>query len=553
MSHAEPAAPVSPATSGPRRWWIPLVTLAVLVVALVVIQWLPDRVDRGTRKILSFLCLVLAAGVVAVWFELLAGVSRRSQVIGAVLLAVVIGAPIAAVRRVEFAADMTPTFDFRWMPDRFALVEAHRASQREADQAASEERTAAVLDLSARPYDVLEFRGPRRDGVVDGPALARDWSAVPPKLVWRQPVGGGYAGFVVVGPLAITVEQRRGSEAVVAYDVDTARERWIHEYPALFHETLGGDGPRATPTLHGDKVISLGATGELVCLELATGKPLWQANILTQNGCANLDWGMSGSPLVLDELVLVNPGNQKGTEKSRSITTFALADGKPSWSGGAAKAGYASPTIATLGGTRQIVMFDGQGLAGYDATDGRELWRTPWKSDFDINAAQPILLPLDQIFITSAAGAALVQVSQTGGAWSAEDVWRNRKLKASYACPIAYQGHVYGLDDGILTCLDLTDGKQKWKARGGSYGAGQMLLSGDLLLVLSEAGELVLVEARPDRFSELARIQAIDGKTWNNPTLVGGRAFVRNHLEMAAYDLPLAQTEKKEETGAPAP
>lgn len=553
MSHAEPAPPVSHPASATRRWWIPLVTLAVLVVALVVIQLLPDRVDRGSRRIFSVGCLLLAAGVVSVWLLVLANFSRRLQVIYGALLVAAILAPIAAVRRIEFSADMYPTFDFRWNTDRVALVEAHRARQREADSQAPEERTAAVLDLAARPNDVLEYRGPRRDGVVDGPPLARDWSAVPPKLVWRQPVGGGYAGFVVVGPLAITVEQRRGDEAVVAYDVDTGREHWIHQYPALFHETLGGDGPRATPTIHGDKVISLGATGELVCLELATGKPLWHANILTQNGCANLDWGMSGSPLVLDDLVLVNPGNQKGTDASRTITTFTLAGGKPAWSGGATKAGYASPIVATLGGMRQVVMFDGQGLAGYDATDGRELWRTPWKSDFDINAAQPILLPLDQIFITSSAGSALLQIAQSAGVWSAEDVWRNRKLKASYACPIAYRGHVYGLDGGILACLDLTKGTQKWKARGGSYGAGQMLLSGDLLLVLSEAGELALVEARPDRFSELARIQAIDGKTWNNPTLVGGRVFVRNHLEMAAYDLPLAQTEEQQEAGAPAP
>jgi outer membrane protein assembly factor BamB len=520
---------------------------------LVVIVLLPERVDRGTRRMLSFACLLLAAAVVSVWFLVWANVSRRWRAVGAALLTVAVAAPFAAVRRVEFSADMAPTFDFRWNADRFAVVEAHRAQQLETDSQAPEARTAAVVDLAVRPYDVLEYRGPRRDGVVAGPKLARDWSAVPPKLVWRQPVGGGYSGFVVVGSLAITVEQRRGNEAVAAYDADTGRQLWIHEYPALFHESLGGDGPRATPTIQGDKIISLGATGELVCLELASGKPVWQVNILTQNGCGNLDWGMSGSPLLVDDLVLVNPGNQKGSDASRAITTFSLADGKPAWSGGAAKAGYASPMVATLGGVRQIVIFDGQGLAGYDAADGRELWRTPWKSDFDINAAQPIFLPSDQVFITSAAGAALVQVSHNAGAWSAEEIWRNRKLKASYACPIAYQGHVFGLDEGILACLDLSDGKQRWKARGGSYGAGQMLLSGDLLLILSEAGELALVEARADRFVELARIQAIDGKTWNNPTLVGARVFVRNHLEMAAYDLPLAAEDDSEQPGAQGP
>jgi outer membrane protein assembly factor BamB len=544
MSHAEPAATPAVPPPASHRWWIPLTTLAVLAVAFVVIVLLPEPVDRGMRKIYSILSVLLALGVIAVWYFVLAGLSRRWHVAGAVFLVAAVVSPIVSIRRVEFSADMTPTFDFRWTADRFAVVEAHRAKQREASPAAREERTAAGWDLSAGPNDVLAYRGPRRDGVIDGPRLARDWSAVPPKLVWRQPVGGGYAGFVVIGPLAITIEQRRGDEAVVAYDVETGRERWIYQYPALFHETLGGDGPRATPTIHGDKLISLGATGELACLELATGKRLWQVNILTQNQSANLDWGMSGSPLVLDGQVLVTPGNQKGADTSRAITTFSLADGKPGRGGGASQAGYASPVLVELAGTKQVLVFEGQGLAGYESSDGRELWRTPWKSEFDINAAQPIVLPQDQIFITSAAGAALVKVSQgRGGAWIAEEVWRNRKLKASYGCPIAYQGYVYGLDDGILACLDLADGSQKWKAGRGRYGAGQILLCGDLLLILSEAGELALVEARPDRFSELARIQAIDGKTWNNPTLVGGRVFVRNHLEMAAYDLPLAQTE----------
>jgi outer membrane protein assembly factor BamB len=194
--------------------------------------------------------------------------------------------------------------------------------------------------------------------------------------------------------------------------------------------------------------------------------------------------------------------------------------------------------LATLGGVRQVVIFDAVGLAGHDSADGRELWRVPWKTDFDINASQPVLLANDQLLISSSSGAALIKIVQTDGTWSASEVWKNRKLKCGYASPIVYQGHVYGIDENILACLDVDTGKLRWKDRAAQYGHGQILLRGDLLVVLAETGELALVEATPEHFRELGRVQAIEGKTWNNPTLAGRRIFVRNHIEMAAYDLP---------------
>jgi outer membrane protein assembly factor BamB len=198
--------------------------------------------------------------------------------------------------------------------------------------------------------------------------------------------------------------------------------------------------------------------------------------------------------------------------------------------------------LATLCGVRQVIIFDAAGLAGYDAEGGRELWRVPWTTDYDINGAQPVILADDRLLISSTSGAALIQVARDGELWTADEKWKNRKLKCAYANPNVYDGHVYGLDENILACLELASGKQLWKSRGGQYGHGQMLLSHDLLVVLSEKGELALVDASPQAFRELDRIQAIEGKTWNNPVLVGPRIFVRNHLEMAAYDLPIVPT-----------
>lgn len=496
----------------------------------------PDQFDRGMRVLYGFIALVVGLVAECVWFFFMAGLAGKTRLTGALLLAAAAILAVASVRRVEFSGDMDPTFDLRWQPDRTAVLEAHRARQ---NAAASSDSAAEPIEVSIGPLDVLEYRGARRDGIVEGPRLARDWSVQPPKLVWRQPVGGGYASFVVAGPLVITIEQRRDNEAVVAYDVDTGRERWVYQYPAAFSEKLGGDGPRATPTIHEGKVYSLGATGVLACLELASGRKMWTTNILEQNRAANLEWAMSGSPLIYDGAVIVNPGDQQGSPSSRAIVAFDAADGKRLWSGGEGKASYASPMLATLAGTRQLIIFDGVGLSGNDATDGRQLWRVSWKSDFDINAAQPVLLADDQILISSQSGAALIKIALAGGKWSADTLWNNRKLKCGYSCPIVYQGHVYGIDESILACLEVSSGKQQWKDRAGQYGHGQMLLRDELLVVLAESGVLALVEATPERFHELGRIQAIDGKTWNNPTLVGRRIFVRNHLEMVAYDLPI--------------
>ena len=539
MTTTEPAASNVPVSRRPKRIWFPLASVGLMAALIACTFVIPaDGLNAGSKVMLAGAMVVIAAALVFAWFLWLAGFSRSRRLTGVAIVAVAVAALALSVRRVEFSGEMIPIIDFRWSPDRSDVLEAHRAKQLRKSQGGagtSDDHGLAVIAPS--PHDVFDFRGPNRDGVIEGVRLARDWSNHPPKLVWRQPIGGGYASFVVAGPLAITIEQRRDQEAIVAYDFDTARELWKFEYPALFSETLGGDGPRATPTIHDGKLYSLGATGVLVCLDLASGGEIWKLNVLEENGAGNLDWGMSGSPLVVGGVVVVNPGNQKGSSASRSLVAYDLVTGKRVWAVGESKAGYASPILVPVAGRPQYIIFDGIGLAGFDSSVPAELWRVPWKSQFDINASQPAVIDGDRFLITSAAGATLVQVSQQGDQQMALEVWKNNKLKGYYASPIVYEDNIYGIDDTLMACLDLSTGKQRWKARAGDYGHGQVLRRGDLLLVLSEAGELALVEATPARFNELGRIQAIEGKTWNNPTLAGNRLLLRNHLEMAAYDL----------------
>ena len=535
----EPAA-----STGGRRALFPIIVAAVAAVLIAVLWFLPENLAmRGLPMTATVLLIVpLSLIAIGVWFFWLAGFSGRTRIGGGVIAVLLIAGFFGSLRGVEFSGEMVPTFLFRWDPDRRTLLEQHRAAM------AADLTPLTEDDLTIGSLDMAEYRGAARDGVVGGPPLSREWSAQPPERLWRQPVGGGYAAFVVVGPVAITIEQRRDQEAIVAYDTETGYERWIYEYPAFFQEPAGGDGPRATPTVSDGRVYSLGATGELVCLDAFDGRLIWDINVLKANGVENLVWGMSGAPLVHDGLCIVNPGAQEDVPDSRAVWALDAASGEVRWKSGRGKAAYASPMIATMAGQEQILIFDAVGLAGFDLAGGKQLWSHRWWSMNDINAAQPLVLPGDRVFISSDSGGAVLQIahdsaaadaeddaSGEGQSWQVDEVWSNNRMSCAYANPVYRDGYIYGLNRGILACVDAETGKQIWKS--GRYCHGQLLLSDELLVVLSEQGELVLVKATPEYSGELAKLQAVEGKTWNNPTLADGILYARNHIEMAAYDL----------------
>jgi outer membrane protein assembly factor BamB len=517
------------------RCWLPwlLVTLGGLSI-LGVRLWPDPDFAVANRNLVTTAIALLILLLLFVW-GLVFSPYRRWVLLGGVVLVITAA---ACMRSIEFYGDMALLITYRWEPDPNDLLEAHRKYQ--------PIRVQGPVDSGASSAaDYPEYRGRDRDGIARGPPLARDWTAHPPRLAWRQPVGGGYASFAVAGSAAVTIEQRRQEEVVVCYDAATGAERWVHSYPAYFTETMGGKGPRATPTIAEGTVYALGATGMLTCLELGTGQLKWSVNILEDND--NVRWGMSGSPLVYDQVVVVNPGVQRSSAEGRALVAYDRTTGKPVWSGGKAMAGYSSPMLATVGGRRQIVLLDGEGVAGYDPEHGTELWRFDWNTMNGINVAQPLVLDGDRVFITAAygMGCVMLHVTESGGIWTPKPLWRNKNLRCKFSSPVIYKGHLYGLDDGgILACVDENSGEQKW--RKGRYDEGQLLLADDLLLVLSEGGQLALVEARPDQYHELARSDALKGKkTWNCPALAGGKAYVRNAEEMACYDLAAREGEQR--------
>jgi outer membrane protein assembly factor BamB len=333
--------------------------------------------------------------------------------------------------------------------------------------------------------------------------------------------------------VAYTIEQRREQEVVAAYDVASGRELWTHGWDASFVESMGGDGPRATPTWNEGRIYALGATGELRCLDAKTGKPLWGRNILTDNRATNLDWGMAASPLVVDDKVIVLPGGQSG----RSVVAYNKQSGEPVWRSLDDRQAYVSPILATLAGQRQIVVVTSRRVVGLAIEKGDMLWEYPWNTSMGINCSQPIALDGNRLFISSGygKGAAVIELSKSDNGFAARTVWENTNMKNKFNSSVYYGGHVYGLDEGILCSVDAATGERKWK--GGRYGYGQVLLAGDNLLVISDTGELALVKATPDQHREITKFPALEGKTWNYPAIAGGMLLVRNATTMACFNI----------------
>ncbi len=429
--------------------------------------------------------------------------------------------------RVELAGSGSmPVIYFGTAESNLAKLQRQRSEQKEA----AEVPTLTVDGEVGASWP--RFRGPADDGIYFGGPISLDW---PLPELWKQPVGGGYSGFVIAGGQAITLEQRGTREVVASYASRSGVEIWTHSWEALFQESMGGDGPRGTPTLDLGKVYALGATGELRALNAVDGELVWRVNILEDNGASNLQWGVSSSPLVVDDLLIVLPGGPSG----RSVVAYDKDSGEMVWAAQDDVQSYSSPMLATLAGERQLLVAAAKRVMGLSVEDGGLLWDYPWETAYDVNAAQPILVDDESFLISSGYdhGAALVAVKAEGEGFEAETVWFERMLKTRFNNSVLFDGFVYGLDAGILTCIDVASGKRQWK--GGRYGYGQLVLAGEHLIVITEKGELALVEARPEKRVEVAKFNAISGKTWNHLAIGDGVLLVRNAREAAAYDLAL--------------
>ena len=378
------------------------------------------------------------------------------------------------------------------------------------------------------------FRGPKRDSVIRGVRIQTDWSQSKPVEMWRRPVGPGWSSFAVRGNFIYTQEQRGHDEIVACYNLTTGEPVWRHRDAARFYESNAGAGPRATPTLSNGRVYTFGATGILNALNARDGSVVWSRNAASDTKTKVPMWGFASSPLVVGDAVIVATAGV--------LAAYDAATGHPRWQGPADKGGYSSPQLATINGVAQILLLNGEGATSVAPSDGKLLWKHEWPGD---GIVQPVVIAGSDVLIGSGSGMAAVGLRRVAvvhgdAGWSSQERWTSNGLKPYYNDFVVHKGHAFGFDGSILACVGLEDGKRKWK--GGRYGNGQLVLlpDQDLLLVLSEEGELALVSATPDKFTEVARFPALDGKTWNHPALVGDELLVRNGEEMAAFRLSLA-------------
>jgi outer membrane protein assembly factor BamB len=546
-----------------RARWYERVGAIVLIAGAVIVErpFVHPSIAGGAMGNLSYilgvptLCVALVAWAAA--SRRLAPAARGVAAVAAVLLGCL---PWMLVRTGGINADGRSDFHWRWTPTPEERLLAQAADDPRplspdpapaeasnppaptpvADVAKASARPAAATPEPATPAITTKraewpgFRGPDRDGVIHGVQIATDWSQSPPAETWRRPIGPGWSSFAVGGNLVYTQEQRGGDEVVSCYRLNTGEAVWRHRDATRFWESNGGAGPRGTPTLSNGRVYTLGATGIVNALDAISGAVVWSRNAASDVHVKIPMWGISSSPLVVDDVVIVAAGGK--------LAGYDVATGSPRWAGAGSGFSYSSPQLVTIDGVRQVLFISGPGTTSVEPATGKVLWQHSWPGGAIVQPAMTedggILV--NSITMNGGVGLRRLAIAHDGRQWTAAERWTSTGLKPYFNDFVVHKGHAFGFDGNILSCIDLQDGTRKWK--GGRYGNGQLVLLADqdLLLVLSEEGELALVKATPDQFTEVARFTALEGKTWNHPVLVRDVLLVRNDHEMAAFRLARA-------------
>lgn len=537
----------------PRRMVI-FTTLVVVafVVVFSLISTLDDLFGIGL-DIVSVFAVFSFAFLLLAWVIWLLAFSRSALWKRMAMAACLVATPfvlIAVLRPVVGGDANIVGFNPIWLPP-----------PQPPEVVVTDEAAADLLPVS--PLDFPRFLGPDQTGryTIDGELDPTQLSEA--SILWKNDIGLGWSGFVARNGFAVTMEQRDELECVTCYEIESGELRWIYEHKARHRDAInmGGTGPRATPVIHDGNVYAVGAIGNLVCLNGGTGEVIWQVDLneilgvtlmtmTDRDGFAvqaeensNLAWGRSGSPLVVDDVLVVTGGGPIGGPY-QTLLAFDLKTGKQRWSGGTEMIAYGSPVLATVAGVRQILLTTENAAGGYDPADGSLLWQVerPGNAGGEANTSQLTYVSADQVLTSKGypdGGGELIRLQQTENGLTAESVWRNKlALKTKLTSPVVHEGHSYSLSNAFLECVRLSDGKRLWKRRG-RFGHGQLLLVNDLIVLHSELGALFLIKASPEGCEELAEIPTIDGVCWNTLCLYGNRLLVRSHVEAACIALPL--------------
>ncbi|HET6373352.1 MAG TPA: PQQ-binding-like beta-propeller repeat protein [Candidatus Polarisedimenticolia bacterium] len=388
--------------------------------------------------------------------------------------------------------------------------------------------------LAADPAKMLwpQYRGPDRSGISSETGLLKVWPAEGPKVLWKVPLGDGYSGISVAGDRLYTMHSQGGDDVIACFNARDGKEVWRTRVEARWTDEMG-DGPRSTPTVDGGVVYAVSSRGLLVAVAADTGQKVWEKNLQDVFGAQVPHWGVSTSPLVEGDLVVVDAGGAPG----KSLVALDKKTGATRWTSYTDRPGYSAPLAVDMLGVRQILSFAGSSLVSVAAGDGKVLWSVPWKTSYDVNAAMPVFLPPNRVFISSSydTGGAVYEIKKTGDAYKTSEVWKNRTMKNHFNSSVHAAGYLYGFDDATLKCVDAATGEEKWRQRG--FAKGSLLMADGQLIVFSENGLLALVEATPEAYKEKARAQILEGRTWTMPSLADRKLFLRNQKLMVALDL----------------
>jgi outer membrane protein assembly factor BamB len=512
------------------RWGDRLLVVGLIIAGIAVADVVGDPSINFFGLLLDVVPIVLALSLALLHFLGNRPVAVQRQAFVAAVVAVF---GVACLIRWEGVdSRQQGSYSWRWTPTAEQSFLAGRGEQHSGEIATPQPNRIVALQAG----DWAGFRGGDKEGAALSPILA-DWNAHPPMPIWKRRVGPSWSSISIIDGMAITQEQRGDKECVVAYDAATGNEVWMHADKVRFDEPLSGAGPRGTPAFCDGRVYTYGARGRVNCLNAADGSVVWTKDLVVEAEGTIPNFGASTSPLIVDQMVVMFAGGKNG----QGLLAFDAATGKEVWRTESGPETFSTPHLATLHGQRQILMHDNSGLLAVRVEDGKRLWLWPADSALAIPMLQPHVLPDGDIIVDWNDNIARLTVTRDGDSWSASEKWRSRGIKPGYTEYVIHDGYVYGLDDGIMVCLDAATGERKWKK--GRYKAGQLLLLPEQskILVLGETGDVYLIATNPEKHEELGRFTAIQGKTWQNPVLAHGKLFVRNAEEMACFQV--TQTE----------
>ena len=539
------------------QYWMVPIFFPMLASVLMLIWWVAGSRATGREKLIGFFGFIVAMMVIVllshgsmrglitsyltlplgmVGFGLGAFFNSRKQpqqrVTGTLVWSVVAMSITLLLRNEGITGDYAFDLKSRWSSGQDAVTWVAAKAP-----ASNVPNTGPAVDAAIATAEWPGFRGADRMGHAKAPKLATDWKANPPKLLWKKTVGAGWSSFAVAGSFAFTQEQRGPNEATVCYEVATGSELWAHQREARFDEPMGGPGPRATPTLADGAVFVASPTGVLQRLKATTGEVVWEQDFKKLANREPPMWGYASSPLVTNSLVIMFAGGAAG----KGLMAFDAATGQLRWAVDCGPESYSSPQLSKVLGEDTLLMLTNDGLLLLDPATGKVRLNYEWKFQ-GYRALQPTIIGEDVVLLPTpmSEGTRAIRVSKKGDQLAAEELWTTKHMKPDFTELIAHKGYLYGIDGSMFSCVDIKTGTRTWKD--GRYGKGEAVLldSSDQILIAAEDGRVVLLQLDPTAHKEITSFQALKGKTWNHPVIVGNRLLVRNGSEAACYELPVA-------------